>query len=529
MNAPAAPQQLVPLGNLIKPDDVPKIPNFSDDTRAKYLEGVSKLWAQIRNLPPEHESYQAAHKKLSEVTTQIRIHLGRNRAQANAGGPTSAAQATTAQDARPQSQQPVLPNGQLKISQKVAQSAMSLPLLAPPNLVAQGQETAQKWVNEARQKYAQQLQRHETYQAQLVEIGQLVDARRREGKSISDQERQELSKQKLNAEGIRQQARDYMKKFKEQQDSFRSALGGANGGRPQPDGSSNNDNQGPNTGNGESKPPPQEPQSRQQPEHQGQAHTVSSALDAARQHAGSMERNATSPTNAQSSQASANQVPGLQNPQIKKEPSTSQMGLNITTDGAPQNSQHNSPQVGQPPVPSSQGPHPLSHQAAMASAAQKYAQHNLQQQSNPQSATHAHPPMPSRSDPQNNNVKFPIPKDLKVGAPQPVTMGPARPTLSGGPSNGAPGQMGLPAIPRHPGFVLEGEGDRVLSKKRLQQLMREVTGASEADDAEVMTPDVEEVRDAPQTQSHPVSPFCTNISRFGRKSLLTLIYRPYFK
>ena len=72
-------------------------------------------------------------------------------------------------------------------------------------------------------------------------------------------------------------------------------------------------------------------------------------------------------------------------------------------------------------------------------------------------------------------------------------MGPARPTHTGGPSTGAMGQLGQPAIPRHPGFVLEGEGDRVLSKKRLQQLMREVTGASEGDDAEVMTPDVEEV------------------------------------
>lgn len=69
-------------------------------------------------------------------------------------------------------------------------------------------------------------------------------------------------------------------------------------------------------------------------------------------------------------------------------------------------------------------------------------------------------------------------------------MAPARPTLSGGPSHGAMGMMGQPAIQKHPGYVLEGEGQRVLSKKMLDILVRQVTGGGEG---EGLTPDAEEV------------------------------------
>jgi transcription initiation factor TFIID subunit 12 len=50
--------------------------------------------------------------------------------------------------------------------------------------------------------------------------------------------------------------------------------------------------------------------------------------------------------------------------------------------------------------------------------------------------------------------------------------------------------MGQPAIQKHPGYVLEGEGQRVLSKKMLDILVRQVTGGGEG---EMLTPDAEEV------------------------------------
>lgn len=57
------------------------------------------------------------------------------------------------------------------------------------------------------------------------------------------------------------------------------------------------------------------------------------------------------------------------------------------------------------------------------------------------------------------------------------------------------GPIGQPAIPRTPGYVLEGDGERVLSKKKLEELVRQVTGGSgpEGEEGETITADVEEV------------------------------------
>lgn len=89
------------------------------------------------------------------------------------------------------------------------------------------------------------------------------------------------------------------------------------------------------------------------------------------------------------------------------------------------------------------------------------------------------------------NINMAIPKTLNTSTPEPVSMPSARPSLSGGPSHPAMGQMGQPAIQKHPGYVLEGEGQHVLSKKMLDILVRQVTGGGEG---EMLTPDAEEVR-----------------------------------
>ena len=105
-------------------------------------------------------------------------------------------------------------------------------------------------------------------------------------------------------------------------------------------------------------------------------------------------------------------------------------------------------------------------------------------------SSHAHPAGFSRNDTGSRNVNMQIPKNLNVPAPEPVTMGAARPTLTAGASHGSTGQMSQPAIQRHPGYVLEGDGQRVLSKKALDTLVRQVTGGGEGNG---LTPDAEEV------------------------------------
>jgi hypothetical protein len=130
-------------------------------------------------------------------------------------------------------------------------------------------------------------------------------------------------------------------------------------------------------------------------------------------------------------------------------------------------------------------PVPLSHQAAVSAANRSYTD---PQRTNTPLQQGGQGNFGSREREQLNNPKMPIPRHLNVTSPAPVHMGQARPTMSG-PTNGAPGPMGQPVIPRPPPFQLEGEGDRVLSKRKLDELVRQVTGGSE----EALTSEVEEV------------------------------------
>lgn len=85
----------------------------------------------------------------------------------------------------------------------------------------------------------------------------------------------------------------------------------------------------------------------------------------------------------------------------------------------------------------------------------------------------------------------PISKGWAPQAPQPVPMAQSRPTLSG-PSNGPVGAMGAPVITKTDAFLLQGPGDRVLDKKRLDELVRQVCGA-DAGDGDALRPEVAEV------------------------------------
>lgn len=86
----------------------------------------------------------------------------------------------------------------------------------------------------------------------------------------------------------------------------------------------------------------------------------------------------------------------------------------------------------------------------------------------------------------------PISKGWQPQPPTPVSMGQARPTLSG-PGSGPLGAMGQPAIQKQDTFLLQGPGDRVLDKKKLDELVRQVCGADAAE-GDALLPEVEEVR-----------------------------------
>ncbi len=113
---------------------------------------------------------------------------------------------------------------------------------------------------------------------------------------------------------------------------------------------------------------------------------------------------------------------------------------------------------------------------------------------------HAHPPQAQPTAP-NLPSKLPIPKVLHEKAtqmPTPVAsiggIGSAgRPTYSGGGGIGG-GVMNQPALPKVPAYQLDGEGERILNKKKLDELVRQVCGGTaEGQEGNMLTPEVEEV------------------------------------
>ena len=136
------------------------------------------------------------------------------------------------------------------------------------------------------------------------------------------------------------------------------------------------------------------------------------------------------------------------------------------------------------------------------------SQPQQQQQGHP----HAHPnqpqqqaqPPPPQPPQQTLQSKLPIPKQLPEKAtlpPQPVSLGgglaPGRPTYSGGGGIGG-GVMGQPVVNKVPAIQMDSEGERVLNKKKLDELVRQVSGGTaEGQEGNMLAPEVEEVKPPP--------------------------------
>ena len=500
MNNPTAVAQqgLPELKSLIRPEHIREMKKFPEEQKEKYINGVTELWTRIENNNPDSEEYRKAHHRLFEVTKNIRVTMAKVNNVA-ATQPNGVRLATSGQPAQPEPRPPVLttqPGGQPQpsepFSQKVVEEVKKLNIVAPTHL--HGNETATKeWIRDAQRKYAENLQRLEGASKRLMQLHQAAAARAQQGKPLDQRETENYQGQVTRLEQTQKELRQALRGFQAQQDAYKAqqtrgqaGTGGnavSNTSHP-PHSSAQNTN--PITGAGVSSQVKQEPIS--------QAHTLSSAVDAARNQGSSIARSAMSPhNNGQPTQAPTSQ-PTTSRPQPNPNSiSHSHPPLNVNTTSGPSNQQHGSPRVA--PSQSSGMPHepvPLSHSAAVDAArdaARSYSQPNISQQT-PQSATHG-PSSDQRN--QNNHAKMPIPKDLNLPPTQPVSMGPSRPTLTNGPI--AMGPMGQPAIQRHPGYVLEGEGERVLSKKKLEELVKQVTGGTggEGEEAEGLNADVEEV------------------------------------
>ncbi|KAL2816943.1 transcription initiation factor TFIID subunit A-domain-containing protein [Aspergillus granulosus] len=504
----AGPQQMVPQhSNLIRTDQVQKLPHLNDQLKVQHTQLVRNFWETLNSCDPQSTEYQQAHSRLSQLSQSLMKGMRMYQQNRQLQHQQMQAASAAAQGQPVQRSQSVNPQNFAQLLPQIQQKVNSLQLFLPPNISS---EQAQTWLPEAKLRYGIALQKQEIGRVRLGELRQQIAQRQSNG-SLSSEEMQEFKNRQLQADKLFREGSEFLSKFKEQQDLFKAQQQRAgtqqHSGQPvPPQGAARPPTTAPTAPAGSTTTPASV--------HTGQApapaaHTINSAVSAARNQAAQA---AMSPTVSHSGQAPATQgapvaptvassAPQQQTPQTQAQAQQGGPGFNQAPaqDGSTPTSS-----TAQPTNVQGQPPRPLSQQAAMAQAAQSYSNNSNtngtntanagQQPSMNQAAanTHAHPPgyIQNRSAENSaRNINMVIPKNLNVPPPKAVPMAPDRPTLSSGPSHGAMGMMGQPAIQKHPGYVLEGEGQRVLSKKMLDILVRQVTGGGEG---EGLTPDAEE-------------------------------------
>ncbi|EPS26682.1 hypothetical protein PDE_01620 [Penicillium oxalicum 114-2] len=511
--------------NLIRTDQVQKLPHLNESQKTQHTGLVRSLWEVLNTRDPQSHEYQTAHMKLSQLSQNLmkgmrmfqqnrQQALQQHQAQAAAAAAQQQQQQQQQQQGQPQQGQPVQrtqsnnPQNFTQLLPQIQAKVNALNFYLPPNVT---QEQVQNWIPEARLRYGIALQKQEVGRARIADLRQQFAQRQSQG-NMTQEEMQEFKNRQLTAEKLFREGSEFLQKFKEQQESFKAQ---SQPGQPQMSqqqgqltGAPAGQQSAGSTGAVANVNVPQAAPSGQAgvvaTAISGQAptpapHTINSAVNAARNQAGP----AMSPTASQSGQippassAGATPAPSHAQPPAPRPPlqhGTSNAQVNFAQTP---NADGSTPTPTGPGAPINQGPpRPLSQQAAMQQAATYNTSAQGQQQAQQINQTpgnqQAHPSgyLANRSaDTPNRTINMVIPKNLNVSTPEPVSMPGSRPTFSGGPSHSQMGVMGQPAIQKHPGYVLEGEGQHVLSKKMLDILVRQVTGGGEG---EMLSPDAEE-------------------------------------
>ena len=488
-------QQKRPL-MMYKPEHMRSLPEqFTPSEKEKWEAGLRALWSSIESNPADSPQHQEAKRKLFEFSRTLTHRLQTIKAQA-AQAAQQAGGARPATQGQPQGQEGENSGAnaaagqqrpQTKISAKIMEHITTFPYVIPPQL-AQGSPEAAKWLQEAKGRYGKGLVAMENATARLAALDSLQQKRAEEGKPFTPEEEKDFKEKKETAQKTHNDARTFVDNFRQQQKlAGQKASQAGNGAQPGSGGIADG---------GQAAVRPQISQQSPNPALQA-SQTVNAAIEAARnqQLGGARPQMPNTPSNPNIPQ----QSPQVQS--IKQEAGVPQ--INTQMQGRP--GQNNSPQSAVPqsahsvaPQSATAGPVPraLTHQAALQTAARTYSSGQSSGTPNVMGHSHTHPSAPRETQNVITN-KMPIPKQLPERAaapPGPVPMPQPRPTFSGGPSNSGSGVMSQPVLQKTPGYSMEGDGDRVLSKKKLDELVRQVTGGGEGlGGGENLTPEVEEV------------------------------------
>lgn len=475
-----------PYRDLVKPANVRSFTFLSEEQRKTFSNGIAKLWEAIKTKPVEDPLHVSAVTKLKEMTKsflgqlQKQQNADRNASQMGVQRPTSQGQPQTqtsidgTQQSQPSQVPPQVQQSQQQQQQVSNQNLMNqeVPEVYRQQaervnwLVPSGVPNPQVYRDDIKKKYASQLAIQEKAKGQLARMDSLIQSQRQQGNQVPPQ----WAKARASQEENMNLSKQFIENLMKQQSDLRAQMARTIPGQVGNIGASQNlqaqtaGQQGAQQGGSNMRPLPQNAQQANRPG----SSSVSGQATQAGPHA-----------NISSSSQAPQVNPMAQGP---RHPNPSAAGAFTQ-----------SPQSAIPQSASSQQQPPiaLTHQNAMDAAARSYSSAGTQQQpaANATGGQASSTQSFSRGEveKQNTSNRWPMSKGFIPPTPQAVQMPPARPTLTG--AGGPTGVMGQPAIQQAPSFNLQGPGDRVLDKKKLDELVRQVCGGS----GQGLHPEVEEV------------------------------------
>lgn len=462
------------LQNLIRPEQVQRLPHLSPQQKEQTRIRVEKYWEFIHQNQHNQtdQRYLQASRELATLSGQLMQGMKnfnlqrqqRQREQAMQGGQPQTQPAQPPAQPQPQAQantasQPNQSSSAITFSSllpEVQQRVNQQTFYYPPAMT-EGTRPAEQWLQEAKARFGQAIQRAQMAKQKKAELQRAAQSRQQSGNPLNQDEQNGLNAKLAQCEKAIRESQSFMEKFKEQQETFRGAprsqqrFAQSNGSGQAVTGGESGSSEGAAT------------QQMQQNVQGPQAHSIATAQAAARANAANASAGGATPGTSQPMSAGPQQTPmdqaapggfGNQNTMMSQAPQS-----RPTTSAGPGSQSAIHPNAG--------ATTPASHAHPNAVNA-----HPL----NAVNGMKAHPP--------------PIPKNLSVPEPSPVQMPPSRPTLNGG-ANVPPAALAQPALTTFPGYVLEtSEDGHLLSKKKLKDLVREVIGPNSE---ETLSPEAEEV------------------------------------
>ncbi|PNH38049.1 hypothetical protein VD0004_g8752 [Verticillium dahliae] len=450
-----------------------------------------------------------------------------------------------------QQQQSQPPN----VPEHILNHIRSMTFNPPPQIVEKGPEMAAKWSADIKQRYVRSLMQMEHMGNTLRKLNAAVKDRQDKGNPLGPEEQKQIQIRKDHSQKVFQEAQMFVQNFRKTQEISKANPNAQNAAAAARPAQQNNPN-APGAANvAQAVPQASTPQPVSGTQQIAQPAAAPAAVEAAKMQQMNAAGRASPVANGVTTQQQQSQLP--QQPQgqqaLAANSQPAPQAQPATTAPPPQQNQHIQP----PPVntavasvagtagqPQSAGTptqaaariqtpqtgaagvstQALSHSAAVSRANQRVNSQPVaatpvqpsagtpssagpisqgvmgsgaignSQQGHPQ----PHPGQPTQQT-QTLQSKLPIPKQLPEKAtqvPQPVNMvnnaGAGRPTYTGG-TGIAGGVMGHPALGKIPAFSHEAEGDRVLSKKKLDELVRQVCGGTaEGQEGNLLSPEVEE-------------------------------------